>query len=313
MTTQIQQEIQETIQKIVHLERVDEQLKVTKKELTAAYEDHKSLDRKLRRELRDIERLEGLSTKAIFHKILGNKEKQLEKERQEYLELSLREQDTQNSIKLLEYEVNLLEAKLGSKPQLLKHLEILKTRREEEIIKTNPELRGQLLRISNKLENSYQFKVELNEAIDVGQVCLKLTNQIISHLSKVRNWGHWNHQGRRRSQMGRMMHREAIDRARNLTYQIKHHLNLFANELNDLGKRIPFQVDTSNFVDFSEFFFNNIITDWILQQQLTKALGSANLLQNNLKSFLSDLNQERERMNSQIQELNNNRDQILIS
>ena len=313
MTTQLQHRIQETIQEIVRMDRVEEQLKVTKRELKDARAEFKLLDEELHKGLKDIERLEGLSTKAIFHKILGNKEKQLEKERQEYLELSLKEEDVQNSIQLLEYEVNLLEAKIGSKNDLLKKLEKLKLEREEEIIKSNPGLRKKLLDISTQLENTFQYKMELNEALDAGEVCLNLMRQIINHLSKVRNWGTWPERGSRRGRYGRSMHRQAIDRARNLTYQIKHHLNIFANELNDLGKKIPFRVDTSNFSDFSDFFFNNIITDWILQQQLSKALGSANVLATNLKKYIDELKNERDNMDRKIQEYHDKRDRILIS
>ena len=107
MLTQIQQNIQDTIKEIVHLERVEEQVKVTKQELKETVAEFEGLGKKLNKELRDIEKLERLSTKAIFYKVLGSKEKQLEKERQEYLELSLKEEDLSNSIDLLEYELNI--------------------------------------------------------------------------------------------------------------------------------------------------------------------------------------------------------------
>ena len=313
MRTQLQQQIFDTIQEMVQMERVDEQLKVTKKELKHAYREHDDLDKEIRKGLKDIEKLEGLSTKAIFHKILGSKEKQLEKERQDYLELSLKEEDTKNSIKLLEYEVNLLEAKLGSKEKLKKQLELLKQKREAEIIKTNPSLRAKLMDISQELESNYQYKVELNEAIEVGEVCYSLVKQVIGHLTKVRNWGQWPGRSRRRSNMTRYAQRDAIDRARNLSFQIKHHLNLFSNELKDLGKRIPFNTDTSKFSDFSDFFFNNIITDWILQQQLTNALGSAKNLKDNLEGFISKLKKEFNKIDSTISKLNDHRDQVLTS
>lgn len=312
MKTQLQQEIFETIKEIVHLERVKEQLEVTRQELNEAHKTYKRLDRDLRRELRDIERLEGLSTKAIFHKILGNKEQQLEKERQQYLELSLSEADTKNSIQLLEYEVNLLEAKIGSKNILVKKLEELKIKRESEIIKTDPSLRIELLGISKKIENSYQIKAELEEAIEVGEVCFSLTRQMIEHLSKVKNWGQWSG-SRRKHNMNRRYQKEAIDRARNLSYQIKHHLNIFAKELADLNKRVNFNTDTSSFGDFSEFFFNNIITDWIMQQQLTKAIASANYLKSNLENYTRDLKLEKENMIAGISKLNNKRDELLTN
>ncbi len=118
--TNIQQDIQNTINEIVHLDKVMSQLQSTQKELELAYDDHEKIEKQLSRELKDIEKIEGLSTKSIFYKILGTREQQVEKERQEYLELSLKSEDTEKSIQLLEYEVNLLDAKVGSKTILEK-------------------------------------------------------------------------------------------------------------------------------------------------------------------------------------------------
>jgi len=49
-----------------------------------------SLIKKLEKEAEDITRLEEMSLESIFHKMLGSKEEQIEKERQEYLQLSLK-------------------------------------------------------------------------------------------------------------------------------------------------------------------------------------------------------------------------------
>ena len=35
------------------------------------------------------------------------------------------------------------------------------------------------------------------------------------------------------------------------------------------------EIDTAAFNNFSDFFFNNIITDWILNQQVSSALGTS--------------------------------------
>jgi len=88
--TDIQKAIQETISMIVHLDVVASQLKTSQEDLEQQYATLEKMDHELNDELKDISKLEGLSTRAIFHKILGNKEQKLEKERQEYLELTLK-------------------------------------------------------------------------------------------------------------------------------------------------------------------------------------------------------------------------------
>ncbi len=312
MLTQLQQSIQDTIKEIVHLDRVEDQVKVTKKELKNATQQYKKIGIQLNKELRDIEKLEGLSTKAIFYKILGSKKDQVEKERQEYLELTLKEEELNNSIDLLEYELNILESKITSRKDLKDRLKRLKSNREAEIIKTDPQLRTKLLKLSNDLEDTYRFKVEVEEALEVGRLCHNLMQQIVSLLGKVKNWGQWpgqqrNHHSRRR------MRRDAIDRARNLAFQVKHHLNIFQNELNDIGKEITFSINPNELTEFSDFFFGNLITDWIMQQQLTRASESAQLLYRHLNNCVLELISMKEASEKRIANYNNKKDEILIS
>lgn len=307
--TDIQKGIEDVIAQIVHLNVVKAHLDETKKALNDQYVEIEQMNIALSKELRDLEKLEGLSTKAIFHKILGNKEQQLDKERQEYLELSMKYEDLQKSIKILEYEENLLSAKVEGRTDLESKLESLKRLRETEIIQSEPLLRDSLLNISNDLESSYQLKKELEEAIEAGNICANLIIQVIGHLEKVRNWGSFRKSGR--SGMQRMMNRDSIDRARNLSYQVKHHLQLFDRELRDIGQRLNFDFDTLPFSDFTDFFFNNIITDWILQQKLASALTSINKTLQQVKIIIANLDQEYSGVTSLIDKLRQQRDTIL--
>lgn len=312
MNTHIQQQIQDTIKEIVHIERVEEQLTITKGELDDAMDEQRRLMQQLSKELKDIEKLDGLSTKAIFYKILGSKEKQLEKERQEYLELSLKEEDLEKSIELLEYEVNLLTAKVRSRDELKTKLEKLKLDREAEIISVDPLLRNKLLSLSKKLEDQFKLKTEVEEALEVGQVCHNLMQQVVQLLSRVKNWGQWASQNSNPHRR-RRARRDAIDRARNLTYQVKHHLNLLKKELQDLGKEMTFDTDPTQLTEFSDFFFGNLITDWIMQQQLVTAINSANKLYLHLNNVVLHLIAMRDDCAAKIQRYQDDRDKILIS
>lgn len=310
--TELQREIQSTISEIVHLDKVTAQLKITSQELEKAYKDEEVINKKLDKELRDVERMEGFSTKSIFYKILGSKEEQIEKERQEYLELTLRAEDIVNEIKLLEYEENLLGAKIGSRETLETRLEALKLNREEEIISKDPILRAKLLRLSEELEELYQLKQELNEAIEQGTVSFNLLSQVIQQLSQVRNWGQWP-ASNRRGMRSAMQRRNAIERARNLTFQVKHHLKLFDNELKDVGQRFEIQVDTSSFSKFSDFFFNNIITDWIVNQQLSTAMGSAKSAQDYVRGLVGHLQSRLQETDDTIVSVSSQRESIITS
>jgi hypothetical protein len=309
--TDIQKSIQETISKIVHLDVVASQLKTSQQDLEQQYSTLEKMDRELNKELIDITKLEGLSTRAIFHKILGNKEQKLEKERQEYLELTLKVEEVQKNIDLLEYEVNLLEAKMGDKSKLEQELVQLKSDRENEIIQSDPVLRQKMLTLSQDLELHYQHKKELEEAAEEGKICINLLNQVINQLQNVRSWG--GPPGNRRGQMQRMVRRDAMDRARNLSYQVRHHLNLFRQELSDVGLQLSADIDERQFSDFTGFFFNNIITDWIMQQKLTQAMQSINMTKGEVSRLVNHIESQDLEIQAQISQLREDRERILTS
>ena len=309
--TDLQAQIEEVIRQIVHLDKVEDQLTTTRSELKESLRQLEKIEKKLNYEAEDIEKLEGLSTRGIFHTILGNKESQLEKERQEYLELSLKFEDLRKTIQLLEYEENLLEAKLGSSDELNVTLERLKQAREDEIIQSDPELRDRLNLVSKNLEEQYHLKKQLDEAIEIGEVCFNMINQIASHLQQVKNWGDWK--GRNRRRKSRYLKKDAIDRARNLSFQVKHQLTLFDKELRDIGKRLNADLDTSQFTDFNKFFFDNLITDWIMHQKVIGALRSVINTGRQIKSLLQRLKTDLAECDQFIKDLKSKREHILIS
>lgn len=272
---------------IVHLERVAEQLQRTKSEMEEALSRENTINRQVDKELKDIERLEGLSTRAIFYKVLGSKEEQIDKERQEYLEVVLKADSIKEEINLLQYELDILEGKMDQSADLNHKLEVLKAKREEEIIRLDPVRRAQLVTLSKQLEVQYQLQPELQEAMDMSLKCHALLGQVVDQLGRVRNWGQWPAQ--RRGMHSLHQRRQAMDRARNLTFQVKHHLNLLDQELRDVGQRLDMEIDMGALSKFSDFFFNNIITDWILNQQVSSSMDAARSAHHHVQDIIEGL------------------------
>ena len=307
--TEIQNQIEETIGALVHLDKVKSQLSITESELSASIFKVQKVEKRLNREAMELDKLEGLSTKSIFYKILGSKEEQLDKERQDYLVLSLQYEELNNSIKLMEYEVNLLSAKISGRDDLVAKLERLKDAREAEIIESDPLLRKRLYDISADLEKIYRLKKELGEAIEAGNLSYNMIDQVALLLRKVQDWGQWG--GRRRKRRHRYARRDSIDKARNLAFQVKHHLHLFDKELGDLGKKLNIDLDTSDFSDFTHFFFDNLITDWITHKKVTKALYNVQRTGNRIKELLDQLTMDFDKTEVKILDLKEKKEKLL--
>lgn len=308
--SKILKEIEETITQLVHLERVESQLQSTKAELSDASEQLSLLHDQIDHELANLEKLEGLSTRSIFYKVLGSKEEQIEKERQEYLELSLKQDGLVNSMKILDYEIKLLESKLAGQSGLKSQLEQLKIKREKEILETDPVLKAQLIDLNEKLEANIRLKKELQEAIEVGVNCVNTSSRILQELQGVTNSGSWGHPPRNRQQT-RYARRDSIDRARSLSAQLRHDLHLFEKELQDVGKNVNVRWDEKNMNNFTEFFFDNLITDWILKQQLTQTIGAVSQTLAELNEHLRTLKERIEKCNTDIAGFKQKREAII--
>ena len=85
-----QKELDKVLKKYQDFERVNKHLIDLDKRIDESYKAMDKLERVMTKEQKEVEELEKLSLKGIFHKVLGSKAEQLEKERQEYLQAALK-------------------------------------------------------------------------------------------------------------------------------------------------------------------------------------------------------------------------------
>ena len=270
------------------------------------------LDKILDQELKDIEALEALGVKSLFHKMLGSKEEQLEKERQDFLEASLKYKAIKKTLELQKYEINILDEKVHRIPILRQEIESLKSQREQEILANNNTEEARLLSIINE---KYDLCVILNknikEAIEEGEKAQKLLKLVLSYLKKARDWGNWDMAG---SKLGNLSKNRAIDMAMSHLTKAQHQLDLFAGELQDIGKAtLGFQITKLQFNKFTDFFFDNLISDWIIQQKIKSTISNVESTMDQIKRLQLSLEQESKAYNKQKKELEQKKNDLLIS
>ena len=128
----------------------------------------KGLGNVLEKEHQDVKRLEKLSVKGIFHEFLGDKKKQLEIERQEYLDVVLRYNEAVKYIELLEFEKEVLEEKLTKEKEVKETLNKLLKERAHQLMRTNSAIGNELLQIEKQIDQKLAMKREIHEALIVG-------------------------------------------------------------------------------------------------------------------------------------------------
>lgn len=312
--SQLQKDIRETIEAIISLDKVRIRYDEALNELKGAQSKLDRLHGIMVKELEDLNEIESKGLKPFFYKVLGSKEEQIEKERQEYLTASLKFNEYQKTVEILEFELDLLKKKLGDSSELKRKLEGLKSQRENEILRSHPALAQQLLSLSKKVDELYRFRKELEDVNTVGSKCVKSLNDMVQYLKSAKQWGNWDMMGGNRSRRADYSKQAAIDKAKNISVWVKHELVNLNKELTDVGHQNgKFQLNMDSFNSFTDIFFDNLITDWVVQQKITNTLSNTISVQDRVVLILKTIESEIHKTDKEITSLNNEKDRVLLS
>lgn len=307
----IQLQIKETIEELETLKKVHSHLQEIDNQLKSAYSKIKMMDKQLDKELKDIDELERIGVKALFYKTLGSKEEQLEKERQEYLELSLKYKQYKSDIELMEFERDLLKKKSGRLQEVQRKLSNLKKLRQQEILKgTNIQLKDEYQSIVEKLDLNLVIQKELKEAVVTGRQAKSVLEELIGLLNEAGNWGKWDMYGDRNAKYAK---KRAMDRAVRILPKARHTLNLFVKEMRDLGENdVNIKLNPIQFNNFTDFFFDNLISDWIVQQKIVSTKNDVGKTHSYIQRLLLTLEQEFKELDRKLALLNSDREAMLL-
>lgn len=256
---------QETLEAYQNIQLVKKHLSHVHLQLEAAHAQLLELEWILDKEQRDVEALEKTSLTSIFYKLLGNKEQQLEKEKQEYLQAFLQYQDGKKSIELLEFEKKVLKEKLLNEKAIKIKLRDLKRQREIHLIK-NDKIKGkEILQFDSQIEEKLLLQRELREALIVGIKAKDELEKITIQLKRSPAWGQWEaYHGLAKLSFN------SIDKARNHAISAKQFLSELELELRDIYGRKRFKIASllNHFLYFTDEFNDNLISDWIVAERI---------------------------------------------
>ena len=272
----------------------------------------------LEKELKDFEKLQDLSLKGLFHKVLGNKEEQMEKEKQEYLAASLKYDEVKKELDLIDFEYKVLSEKLEKLKGIGEEVSALSKAREKELLKENSSEGRQLQGVHQKIVKHKHMLHEVAEALAAGEEAIKKLEIVLNYLGRARNWGQWDMMG----QSGRggsgyhrqLMKRTNIDRARAGIHHAQHALRVFDREIKDVyGPQASLQlnIDLGSFNAFADIFFDNLITDWIIQTKIRNAISGVQGARDRVLRMIRSLERERIERKAQLTELEKQRKALI--
>ena len=229
-----------------------------------------SLSLQLDKEKVDVEKLEHMSLTTLFYSVLGNREQQLEKERQELLSAQLAYQQTKHQVKFLEQERISLMQQLAGLADIESEYEILLSEKEHLLRQSNQIVANELIELSEQIANLNSEVKEITEAITAGNSVISGLEQIIESLESAKNWGTWDMLGG--GFVATAIKHSEVDEARNGINDVQAKMSQLTRELADVRKGIELQIDFTEFESFADFFLDGLIFDWIVQSKIVDSL-----------------------------------------
>lgn len=311
--SQIGEEIKKLLEEHQSLKKSEARLAEIVPEIEKVNREVQTLEQQMRKEFEDIENLEKLGMKALFYKVLGSQEEQLEKERQEYLQASLKYDQVRKNLELLEFEYNILKKKSGNLATIEQKLNDLSVRQEKELINMPGAAALEIKKIYLQIDQQERLKIDISEAIKAGLKALECIDAVIAGLQQAHNWGQWDVSGR--NPMSNHLKYSAIDKAKDWAYESNRQLKVFEKELLDVYKQIPedFQLHIDSFNRFIDVFFDNLITDWIIQQKIYNALNNTLNIRDKVVRMIKTLEGENPKVAQTISTLEQRKKEFILS
>jgi uncharacterized protein (DUF1810 family) len=310
MFVEITNEIVKAKEKVKNCEKLQSTLKNTKESLYKETLKLEELKEQLNREALDVKKLEGLTITSLFHSILRDKDDQLDKERQELLLAKLKYDECNNSVNSLKELIAKYESALHDYDNCENQYENLIVEKKRLIFGMNDKTKLNLINITEELANIKSNIKELKEAIAAGKAVENELEYVVSSLESAENWGTWDMLGG--GIFATASKHSKIDEANDHAFIAQNLIRKFQTELKDVNIGADLSLNVGSFNTFADYFFDGLISDWVVQSQIQETLqnvievsNSVQLVINRLTSTLYSMNEKakvkREELNSFIE------------
>lgn len=124
---------------------------------------------------------------------------------------------------------------------------------------------------STQTVSTYDRQKELKEAVQAGQRALQCLYAARDELNKARNWGIVDMIGG--GLISTLVKRSKISNAQSCMDQARTALKAFSDELDDVRDLQGLKIDTDDFLDFADWFFDGFVVDFLVQDRINTALS----------------------------------------
>ncbi len=310
MTTipEIQAQIESIAETLATRTRARAHLKEIEHKRIVLIDELQDLKQILKKEETDVNKLTKMSVNSMFRLFLKDPEHQLEIEQQEYVIAALRYNECIESIELIEYEIDVITGSLGDEDELNRRQNELLLKKELLVREAYPHIATKLNNLDYKIVRRKMELKEIEEAQIAGSRAEEHLISVAANLNKVDAWGNWSAVTNYQSQYSK---KSFIDRTRELAVTAGMLLSNFEEELKDVFSSAGIKDDLTidAFDTFLMVFYDNMVTDWIVQNHLRHTRNAVDGTHAKLSRLMASLKHQADQLNAEVEELKEERRQ----
>jgi len=287
------------------------QLKDYEAELNAMNHNIQTLENQLKKEVKDVQKLEGISMANLFSTLLGKKHEKLEKEKQEVVAIQLKLEDAKQNREEIKQAIQTLNKNLEQVQHIQKEYEEVLAMKVDLIRQKDETFANKLYELSEKEGDLDIYLVEINEAINAGEVAKTALQQAENELSNAKGWGLFDMFGG--GVIATAVKHSHVNDATKSIQEAETKLRQFQKELLDVNDEADLHVNTSSLLTFADYFFDNIVTDYMVQNRIQNSLNNIKEVITEIEHTVTKLKAEKERKTMMYQQVKEERKQLIES
>ena len=241
-----------------------------KKELT---EKLIGLEKIMRKEEKDVERLERGSLAAVFLEMLGKKEERISKEEQEARAAVLKYETAKEELAMVDREIAVREGKIRELSGCEARYDAAFQQKLQTVRLENSEQAEALLTLETEMYRLESEIRETKEAITAGEKALQTVGEALDSLDHANGWATWDAFGGG-GLLTDMAKHDHLDDAQAKINRLQVELRAFKTELADVKLHVDVKVKIEEFLKFADFFFDGLFSNLAVKDKIEKSLAS---------------------------------------
>lgn len=292
---QLQQQAEQYHIQLLESEKLSKKIKHLELQIKHAEQDIEQHQQTLKDARQQLNKLEGFSFVNLFRGWSGKKDELIEQNMDQVAVTELKLVEAQLTFKDLQEDRIDLVQKVGTMnvSSIEQQLKRLEDKKQVWLMENAPAVAAKLTGIIEQELICKQLKTEIHEAIDAGKQAFRKLTDAGNKLQDAKSYSTWD------TFLGggfvaTALKHDKLEETNSYLHETQIALQRFQNELLDVKemRQDTLAIHSDGFVMFTDYFFDNIFTDWSIHSKITTAMNQISRIQDDVANTLSDLEQK---------------------